>query len=277
MKSSTLAKPSAMRTKTDCRQLDFATFSNIIGGQPTSTKSLRCGINPATNEALIPSPVSTPEDVENAITWARSAFKTWKRTPAEYRKQQLRAFSAEFLRYKSEFGQLLTTEQGKPVCRADSSIFKIFFKGHSNDDTDLFRRAGSRFWSPLASWNVRTWSSSRSGGRQCRKTYQNSICAARSSGCHCSLELYVGWGMVEFERTGCLTLSSSYHASMRKARSSSDDGKHYHYQAVPFHSVLRYKNCGTGAKVFSPRCYSSPEWWWQPRSLVNVTPRHRQG
>lgn len=96
-------------------QLDFATFSNIIGGKHTSTKSLRCGINPATNEELFPSPVSTPEDVEHAIVAARSAFKTWKRSSVENRKQQLRAFAAELLRYKSEFGRLLTTEQGKPV------------------------------------------------------------------------------------------------------------------------------------------------------------------
>lgn len=97
-------------------KLDFSTFTNIIDGQRSNTPSTRSGINPATDAKLFPCPVSTRDDVENAITAAKSAFKTWKRTTVDHRKGQLRALAAALIEHKAEFARLLTTEQGKPVC-----------------------------------------------------------------------------------------------------------------------------------------------------------------
>jgi acyl-CoA reductase-like NAD-dependent aldehyde dehydrogenase len=95
--------------------IDFTSFSNIIDGKLTNTASTRTGVNPATGEPLFPCPVSTPDDVDAAIKAARIAFKSWKKTSVEHRKQQLVAFSAALIQHKAEFVKLLTTEQGKPV------------------------------------------------------------------------------------------------------------------------------------------------------------------
>ncbi|KAM5368089.1 hypothetical protein ACJZ2D_009693 [Fusarium nematophilum] len=96
-------------------KLNFAVFSNIINGQPSETTIQRQGINPATEEALFPSPVSSQDDVDAAVKAARTAFQSWRKSSLEERKEKIRAFAAQLLALKSEFSQLLTTEQGKPL------------------------------------------------------------------------------------------------------------------------------------------------------------------
>ena len=105
-----------MATTNGLEKLDFSTFSNIINGERTQTEVVRHGINPANNEKLFPCPVSTQSDVDAAIKAARTAFRSWKKTPIEVRKEKIQAFTADFLAHKAEFSKLLTTEQGKPVC-----------------------------------------------------------------------------------------------------------------------------------------------------------------
>ncbi|OCK78338.1 aldehyde dehydrogenase [Lepidopterella palustris CBS 459.81] len=103
-------------------QLNFSKFSNVIDGKLADTKFTRHAINPATNEKLPPCPVSTPEDVDAAVKAARTAFKTWSKTTVEHRKQQLMALSAALVSHKSEFGELLTKEQGKPTIFAEQEV-----------------------------------------------------------------------------------------------------------------------------------------------------------
>ncbi|BCS26872.1 aldehyde dehydrogenase family protein [Aspergillus puulaauensis] len=109
-------------TASSDNKLDFSTFSNIIDGQRSYTESTRCGTNPATNEKLFPCPVSTHEDVENAIEIAKSAFKTWRKTSIKHRKEQLGACAAALIEHKAEFARLLTIEQGKPTMFAEQEV-----------------------------------------------------------------------------------------------------------------------------------------------------------
>ncbi|KAH6668933.1 Aldehyde/histidinol dehydrogenase [Halenospora varia] len=102
--------------------LDFTSFSNIIDGKLVKTEFTRCGINPATGEELFPSPVSTSQDVDAAIKAARAAFKGWKKTSVEHRKQQLMAFSAALVAWKPDFAALLTKEQGKATFFAEQEV-----------------------------------------------------------------------------------------------------------------------------------------------------------
>ncbi|KAH6665009.1 Aldehyde/histidinol dehydrogenase [Halenospora varia] len=102
--------------------LDFSSFSNIINGEKRNTKSTIHGVNPATLEALYPVPVSTEEDIDAAIAAARAAFKTWKKTTVEARKQRLRAFAEGLLLHRIEFAHLLTKEQGKPLAIAEVEV-----------------------------------------------------------------------------------------------------------------------------------------------------------
>ncbi|KAF2815563.1 aldehyde dehydrogenase [Mytilinidion resinicola] len=111
-----------MATNGIVKDLDFSSFRNVIDGKLTDTKSTRRAINPATNEQLWPCPVSTPQDVDAAIQAARTAFKSWSKTPLEHRKAQLMALSAAFTALKSEFGELLTKEQGKATFFAEQEV-----------------------------------------------------------------------------------------------------------------------------------------------------------
>ncbi|PMD32632.1 aldehyde dehydrogenase [Hyaloscypha variabilis F] len=106
----------------DGEALDFASFSNIIDGDKKRTESTIHGINPATLEALYPVPLSTKTDIDAAIAAARAAFKTWRKTAVEDRKQRLRAFAEGLLLHKNEFAHLLTKEQGKPLAVAESEV-----------------------------------------------------------------------------------------------------------------------------------------------------------
>ncbi|KAM0541238.1 hypothetical protein ACHAPJ_013326 [Fusarium lateritium] len=95
-------------------KIDFNTFSNIINGQTRDTSATRHGVNPSTCEALPPSPVSTHEDIDEAVKAARTAFQSWRKTTVELRKEKIKALAAELLAHKDEFSRLLTLEQGKP-------------------------------------------------------------------------------------------------------------------------------------------------------------------
>jgi acyl-CoA reductase-like NAD-dependent aldehyde dehydrogenase len=126
-----------MMTVTSSSSLDFTTFSNVIDGKLTQTASTRQSIDPATGEELFPSPVSTRQDVDDAINAARVAFKSWKRTTVEHRKKQVRAFSAALLDQRSDFANLLTKEQGKAVRVQETRSYP-----HSSDvSLDILFRA----------------------------------------------------------------------------------------------------------------------------------------
>jgi delta 1-pyrroline-5-carboxylate dehydrogenase len=104
-----------MTAATYPEKLDFSTFSNIINGQVRGTAVTRHGVNPSTCETLPPCPVSTQADVEEAVQAARSAFKLWKTTPIEVRKENIKGLAAALLAQKEDFSRLLIKEQGKPV------------------------------------------------------------------------------------------------------------------------------------------------------------------
>lgn len=97
-------------------ELEFSTFSNVIDGGNTHTKTVAHGTNPATLEQLPAVPISTKADIDTAIQAARLAFKDWKRSELADRRRRLQDFAQAILSYKKEFARLLVQEQGKPVC-----------------------------------------------------------------------------------------------------------------------------------------------------------------
>ncbi|KAF5024607.1 hypothetical protein F66182_3370 [Fusarium sp. NRRL 66182] len=103
-------------------KISFTTFSNIINGQAKETAAARHGINPSTCQELPPSPVSTQQDVDEAVRAARIAFQSWKKTTVDLRREKIKALAAELLAHKDEFGRLLTAEQGKPTQFAQHEI-----------------------------------------------------------------------------------------------------------------------------------------------------------
>ncbi|KAI9745780.1 MAG: hypothetical protein M1835_002549, partial [Candelina submexicana] len=103
-------------------KLDFTTFYNVINNKLTTTSETRHGINPATEEPNAEVPVSTQEDVDNAVSFARTAFKTWTKTSIEERQKAINAFADALMSYQEEFAHLLTKEQGKPLDQASGEV-----------------------------------------------------------------------------------------------------------------------------------------------------------
>jgi acyl-CoA reductase-like NAD-dependent aldehyde dehydrogenase len=97
------------------KSIDFTTFSNVINGKPVGTSKTRTGINPATKKPNFDVPVSTPQDVDDAVAAAKAAFVKWSKTPLDERKAAVKAYAKALEEHTEQFGNLLTTEQGKPV------------------------------------------------------------------------------------------------------------------------------------------------------------------
>jgi len=93
----------------------FGEYHNTIDGKLSSTSKTRHGINPATGKPLPEVPVSTQEDVDNAVNAAKRAFKTWSQVSHAERKKALEAFADELEKHVDDFAKLLTQEQGKPL------------------------------------------------------------------------------------------------------------------------------------------------------------------
>jgi delta 1-pyrroline-5-carboxylate dehydrogenase len=95
--------------------LDFTTFKNTYNGKLFDSEKHAHGINPATLEALPDVPIATKEDLTEAIKGARAAFKTWSKLPRAERNDYLVRFGEAMDEYSTQFAELLTKEQGKPV------------------------------------------------------------------------------------------------------------------------------------------------------------------
>ncbi|KAK2477315.1 hypothetical protein H9L39_09803 [Fusarium oxysporum f. sp. albedinis] len=85
--------------------LDFASgFVQIINGEPSITKETRYTVNPANLQ---------PKE---------EAFRTWSKVSYEDRRSAVLAFADAVEQAKTDFRDLLVSEQGKPVPQADVEI-----------------------------------------------------------------------------------------------------------------------------------------------------------
>lgn len=98
--------------------LTFDSFSNIIDGQLVATTSVRCGIDPANNKELWPTPVSTADHVQAAVDAAKRGALVWAATPITERQQRVLQFADELANNTESLAKILTREQGKPVSRS---------------------------------------------------------------------------------------------------------------------------------------------------------------
>jgi acyl-CoA reductase-like NAD-dependent aldehyde dehydrogenase len=71
--------------------------------------------NPATGKVFAKAPSATPEQLDEAIAAAKTAFKSWSALSYEKRQQYLNAYADALQAHRDELSQLLTQEQGKPL------------------------------------------------------------------------------------------------------------------------------------------------------------------
>ncbi|KAF7183646.1 hypothetical protein CNMCM7691_003925 [Aspergillus felis] len=98
--------------------LDITTFHNVINNELITTSHTRHGINPANRQPNPEVPVSTKEDLDQAVDAARQAFRKWSKTSFDQRRAVLSAFADKIEANKEALAQLLTQEQGKPLSQS---------------------------------------------------------------------------------------------------------------------------------------------------------------
>jgi len=91
------------------------TVKNFIGGEWVDSKAVKFEDvpNPATGELLAKVPLSTTEDVDQAVTSAKEAFLTWKKVPVPQRARVLFRYQQLLHDHWEELARLITTENGK--------------------------------------------------------------------------------------------------------------------------------------------------------------------
>jgi alpha-ketoglutaric semialdehyde dehydrogenase len=100
------------------------TLLNYIGGQWVAAKSGKTfeTRNPATGEVLAEIPLSDKEDVDAAVSAAKTAYQQWRLTPAP-RRGELLFRAAEILRdRKEDLAQLMTMEMGKIIAETRGDV-----------------------------------------------------------------------------------------------------------------------------------------------------------
>jgi acyl-CoA reductase-like NAD-dependent aldehyde dehydrogenase len=72
-------------------------------------------INPATEEILDRVPRGTAQDAAQAVSAAKKAFESWRRTSANVRATMMHEAAAKMRAHKEHIIKLLTLEEGKPI------------------------------------------------------------------------------------------------------------------------------------------------------------------
>lgn len=90
-------------------------LNNLIGGKwvPSSSSYSETVFNPATGEAIHTVPLSTFEDIDQAVQAARVAFGTWSKTPVPKRTRILFKYQQLLVEHWEELAHLVTLENGK--------------------------------------------------------------------------------------------------------------------------------------------------------------------
>ncbi|MGD6779627.1 CoA-acylating methylmalonate-semialdehyde dehydrogenase [Sutcliffiella horikoshii] len=103
---------------------DTRVLQNFIDGKWVDSKgSERMEvINPATKECLAKVPISTKEDVEEAVKAAKLAFKTWKDMPVPKRARIMYAYHHLLTKNHDELAKLIVLENGKAFKEAHGEV-----------------------------------------------------------------------------------------------------------------------------------------------------------
>lgn len=88
-------------------------YDLIIAGRPVATAQTFDVLNPADGSVVAACPAATADDVDAAVSAARSAFPSWSALADAERSRQLRAIADSIEKHHRELSELVTREQGK--------------------------------------------------------------------------------------------------------------------------------------------------------------------
>ncbi|NLP51361.1 CoA-acylating methylmalonate-semialdehyde dehydrogenase [Bacillus sp. RO1] len=103
---------------------DTRVLQNFIDGKWVDSKGSEQMevINPATKECLAKVPISTKEDVAEAVKAAKTAFKTWKDMPVPKRARIMYAYHHLLTQNHDELAKLIVLENGKAFKEAHGEV-----------------------------------------------------------------------------------------------------------------------------------------------------------
>ena len=98
----------------------------FVNGEFVDGRGQRIDVmNPARGEVIGRIAATTPEEIERAVTEARSAFRLWSRVPAKARAQALHRLGDLIAADAMRMAEIMTMEQGKPLNEAKGEILKL--------------------------------------------------------------------------------------------------------------------------------------------------------
>lgn len=97
-------------------------YENYINGQFVSSAEHLDVLNPATGALLSKVPASTPGQIDDALAAARTAQKSWARTPANERAGYLRKIASKLRDNVPHLARIITQEQGKTLGLAEVEV-----------------------------------------------------------------------------------------------------------------------------------------------------------
>lgn len=100
------------------------TLKNYIGGEwvEVNSESTEEVVNPATGELLARVPISSKEDVDQAVRVATEAFHEWKEVPVPKRARILFKYQQLLVDHWDELAEIVTIENGKSFKEAKGEV-----------------------------------------------------------------------------------------------------------------------------------------------------------
>ncbi|UPG61963.1 CoA-acylating methylmalonate-semialdehyde dehydrogenase [Metabacillus endolithicus] len=107
-------------------QTTVKTLKNYIGGEwvDSSSEQREVVYNPATGEEIAIVPLSTKEEVDQAVRVADEAFKTWSQTAVPKRSRILFKYQQLLVENWDELAKLVTIENGKSFKEAQGEVLR---------------------------------------------------------------------------------------------------------------------------------------------------------
>jgi len=103
--------------------MDFhSDYVMTIDGRPVAGEATIEVVNPATGEPFATAPDCSKAQLDLAVAAAKTAFKTWRRTPIAKRQALVAKAGDLLLAHAEELSRLFTREQGRPVEAAKQEI-----------------------------------------------------------------------------------------------------------------------------------------------------------
>ncbi len=103
--------------------MDFhADYVMTIDGKAVPGEATMDVVNPATGEPFATAPDCSKAQLDAAVAAAKTAFKTWRRTPIAERQAMVAKAGDLLLVHADEMARLFTREQGRPVEAAKQEI-----------------------------------------------------------------------------------------------------------------------------------------------------------